>query len=102
VGAVASVEPGVLASGGVGGEGGVAVPIALFDQVQLGAGVRAFAAHDHSRSGGVCGQPRGGQQAGDLRDRGVHALAQVLDRAGFALGGSAAAGQWQTSTCASR
>jgi len=34
---MAGVEEGVLAGAGVGGQGGVAVAIALFDQVQLGA-----------------------------------------------------------------
>ena len=38
VGAVPGVQPGVLPGGGVDGQGGVAVAVGLFDQVELGAG----------------------------------------------------------------
>ena len=68
VGAVAGIQVGVLPDAGVGGEGGVAVAVGLLDQIQLRAGVRAFAAHDHPRPGRIARQDGGGQQAGDLGD----------------------------------
>ena len=64
--AVPGVEPGVLPDGGVGGEAGVAPAVAFFDQVQLGAGVRSFAAHDDAHAFGVVGEHCPGEQAGQL------------------------------------
>jgi hypothetical protein len=39
--AVSGIEVGKLAAGGVGGMGGVAVAVAFFEGVELGAGMRA-------------------------------------------------------------
>jgi hypothetical protein len=39
-----------------GREGGVAPAVTLFERVQMGAGMRALAAHDHSGPGRVAGQ----------------------------------------------
>ena len=61
VGAVAGVEMGELPERGVGGEGGVAPAVGLFERVELRAGVRAFPAHDHPRPGRVAGQDRAGR-----------------------------------------
>ena len=77
VAAVPGVEPGVLPDGGVGGEAGVAPAVAFFDQVQLGAGVRSFAAHDDAHAFGVVGEHCHGEQAGQLGDRGVLARVAV-------------------------
>ena len=52
-------------------EAGVAPAVAFFDQVQLGAGVRSFAAHDDAHAFGVVGDHCHGEQAGQLGDRGV-------------------------------
>jgi len=47
--AVPGVERGELPGPGVGGERGVAPPVAFFEGVELRAGVRTLAAHDHPR-----------------------------------------------------
>ena len=59
--AVAGVEVGELPERGVGGERGVAPPVGLFERVELRAGVRAFATHDHPDPDRVAGQGPGGR-----------------------------------------
>jgi hypothetical protein len=69
--AVTGIEPGVLPDPGVGGQRGVPVAVALFDQIQLRAGMRPFPAHDHPRPRRVADQRRRGQQAGEFGDGGL-------------------------------
>jgi hypothetical protein len=86
--AVAGVERGELPERGVGDEGGVAPAIALFGRVELGAGVRTFAAHDDPAPGGVAGQCAGGKDASELGSCGTVAVSAVgVDRVGPHRGG---------------
>jgi HNH endonuclease len=64
--AVPSVESGQLPDSGGGGEGGVALAIALFEQVELRAGVRVFPACDDPHPFGVVGQRGGWEQPRQL------------------------------------
>jgi hypothetical protein len=83
VGAVAGIEVGELAADGVGGVCGVAVAVAFFECVELGAGVGTFATHDYPHPGGVAGWD--GEQVGDLDQRGVGDITDCaggLDRGG--------------------
>jgi hypothetical protein len=72
--AVARVKLGELPEWGVGGERGVAPAVALFERVELRAGVRALAAHDDSGPGRVAAQCSGREDVGDLGQPGAVAV----------------------------